>query len=92
MGYEINCKQAVEVAVIDSGDCEAWHKARGIKITVYKEMVTLLSFGIGMCWIYLFRTFGMIVVADRCVRDTKRVAGMLVRFYFSVLTEFHRNF
>jgi len=31
--------QAVEVAVIDSGDCEAWHKDRGIKITVYKEMV-----------------------------------------------------
>jgi len=31
--------QAVEVAVIDSKDCEAWHRARGIKLTLYKEMV-----------------------------------------------------
>ena len=35
-------QQAVEVAVIDSGDCEAWHRARGIKLTMYNEMVTLL--------------------------------------------------
>merc|ERR1719209_586558 len=31
--------KAVEVAVIDSKDCEAWHRARGIKLTLYKEMV-----------------------------------------------------
>ena len=65
-------KQAVEVAVIDSGDCEAWHRARGIKLTLYKEMVTLFSMDISN---------GMICLDYcRCVRDTKRAAGMLVRF------------
>ena len=72
----------MEVAVIDSGDCEAWHKDRGIKITVYDEMVT--CFFLLICWIYiyLFRTFGMIEVAVRCVQGIKRVAGIRVRFCF----------
>ena len=76
----------MEVAVIDSGDCEAWHRARGIKLTLYKEMVTL--FPICLMFDVLDLCDGKIagiLLNGRCVRDTKRVAGMLVRFSYTAL-------
>ena len=73
----------MEVAVIDSEDCEAWHRARGIKLTLYKEMVTLLPIS-WIFWIYVCMKqrfyHDNLWYTERCVRDIKRAAGMLVRF------------